>query len=143
MKKNVLVGLGLALIGLVACKSESTGSTPEASIAAKTETGVKADAGALSPSALNELYMKDKAALSGKQVSVKGVYMGLTKQGEQVNVSLYSDASPAADRVLCVFPSAALPQIEALSQKDEISATGTVDGEFFNKVKLSACGLAH
>jgi len=149
----------LAVAGLVACDDgkgkggEPTGSAKPAATTAKSAAPKKSaepaksaapkdDAAGMTATELNKGYEADKAKWEGKEVAVKGFYMGMTKQGDQVNVSVYTEASIDADSVLCVFPADVAAKLDKKMQKEPIAVKGTVDGLFFKKVKLKDCKLA-
>jgi len=78
----------------------------------------------------------------GKMVTVKGLYMGTTKQGDpptQLNIAVHQTEEMESQKILCV----AKPEEEAkfaLTQKDAIVVTGKVAAnDFFGSALLEEC----
>jgi len=148
-----LLGTSALIAGLVACgsveveidddeveKVEEPEPAPEKAPAAK-GPGMKVDE-------LND----HRADHVGKMVTVSGFYSSTTKQGnpvEQINISVLSGPeSTQADgektpKLLCIATPANEAMFEGLTQKDEITVSGTVDDkDFFGGAMLSDCVVA-
>ncbi|APR76527.1 Hypothetical protein A7982_01874 [Minicystis rosea] len=89
----------------------------------------------------NNQFKADKASMMGQKVKIKGYYMGYTKQGDQLNVDISPQPDVASKGPLCIFPASAKAALDKVSQKSTITASGTVEGDFFGRPKLTGCKL--
>jgi hypothetical protein len=85
---------------------------------------------------------KDRESHVGGTVEVKGYYLGTTKQGDQVNISVAQVPEIGTkDGLLCVGE-AGDGAFDGLVQKQEIRVSGTVsDKAFFGRAMLDGCKI--
>jgi hypothetical protein len=153
LRQNTPGLLIAAALCLVACgKSDSTTTTTTTVTVRSTSApgGTTTPAKAATPLKPGEVltpedamarFTADKASLMGKRVKIKGYYVDYTKQGDKVNVELDPKPDVMSKGPLCQFPASALGDLDKLKKKTQITASGTVDGEFFGRPLLKDCKL--
>lgn len=153
---RILITAACAL-PLVACGKGDTGSTGATTTTVVATTTARAvtpttptPAKAPAPSKLPDLmtadqaldrFKTDKASMMGQKVKIKGYYASYTKQGEQLNVEVTPQPDIASKGALCIFPGSAKAALDKLKAKSTITVSGTVEGDFFGRPKLTGCKL--
>jgi hypothetical protein len=89
----------------------------------------------------NDRFKTDKASMMSQKVKIKGYYTSYTKQGDQLNVEVTPQPDITSKGPLCIFPGSAKAALDKLKAKTTITVSGTVDGDFFGRPKLSGCKL--
>jgi hypothetical protein len=86
-------------------------------------------------------FKTDKASMMSQHVKIKGYYTSYTKQGDQLNVEVTPQAEITSKGPLCIFPASAKAALDKVKAKTTITVSGTVDGDFFGRPKLTGCKL--
>ena len=149
------LGLFIPVAPTVACNKSDGGTTTTVMTTKATATPAppKPAAAAAKPAGATKLpdvmtseqavaqFKADKASMMGQKVKIKGFYMGYTKQGDQLNVDVSPKPDVATSGPLCIFPASAKAVLDKLSQKSSFTVSGTVEGDFFSRPKLTGCKL--
>jgi len=149
-----LLGAGSLIVGLVACGSaEVEVETPEEPAEEpEPEPEPEKAPAAKGPGLKVDVLNEKRADHVGKTVTVSGFYSSTTKQGnpvEQINISVLSGPeSTGADgektpKMLCIAKPENEAMFDGLTQKSEITVSGTVDeNDFFGGAMLNDCVIA-
>lgn len=93
------------------------------------------------PDQANDRFKTDKASMMNQHVKIKGYYASYTKQGDQLNVEVTQQPDITSKGPLCIFPGSAKAALDKLKAKSTITVSGTVEGDFFGRPKLTGCKL--
>jgi hypothetical protein len=89
----------------------------------------------------NDRFKTDKASMMNQKVKIKGYFAGYTKQGDQLNVEVTPQTDITSKGPLCIFPSSAKAALDKVKAKSTVTVSGTVEGDFFGRPKLTGCKL--
>lgn len=160
---SFLAALLVVASGVIACKKSDSGSSatptstatapaappepaatpaaPAASAAAPATPPAPKEPDVMTSEQAVAKFKADKASMMGQKVKIKGFYMSHTVQADQINVDISPKPDIGTSGPLCVFPIASKADLAKLHQKSEITVSGTVEGEFFDRPKLTGCKL--
>lgn len=149
-----------AALSLVACSkgdTASAGTTTAAATATTTARAVtptpppapttaKTPASSKLPDLMTadqamDRFKTDKASMTSQHVKIKGYFSSYTKQGDQLNVEVTPKDDITSRGPLCIFPGSAKAALDKIKAKTTITVSGTVDGDFFGRPKLTGCKL--